>query len=34
MSKVVYGLWMMSLAWSWHVMSMEWLVIKVTWNWY
>jgi len=26
MSKMVYGLWMMSLAW--------WLVIKVTWNWY
>jgi len=22
------------LAWSWHVMSMKWLVIKVTWNWY
>ena len=34
MSKMVYGLWMMSLAWSWRVMSMGWLVIKVTWNWY
>jgi len=31
---MVYGLWMMSLAWSWRVMSMGWLVIKVTWNWY
>jgi len=27
MSKMVYGLWMMSLAWSWRVMSMGWLVI-------
>jgi len=34
MSKMTYGLWMMSLAWSWCVMSMGWLVIKVTWNWY
>jgi len=22
------------LVWSWHVMSMKWLFIKVTWNWY
>jgi len=29
-----YGLWMMSLVWSWHVISMWWLVINVTWNWY
>jgi len=34
MSKMASMLWMMSLAWSWHVMSMGWLVIKVTWNWY
>jgi len=34
MSKMAYGLWMMSLAWSWRVMSMGWLVIKLTWNWY
>jgi len=34
MSKMAYGLWMMSLAWSWHGMSMGWLVINVIWNWY
>jgi len=34
MSKMVNGLWMMSLAWSWRVVSMWWLVINVTWNWY
>jgi len=34
MSKMAYGLWMKSLAWSWHLMSMGWLVINVTWNWY
>jgi len=34
MSEMVYGLWMISLIWSWHVTRMGWLVIKVTWNWY
>jgi len=31
---MVYGLLLMSLTWSWCVMNMGWLVIKVTWNLY
>jgi len=34
MSRIVYGLWLISLTWPWHVTCIGWLVIKVAWFWY
>jgi len=34
MSRMVYGLWLISLTWPWHVACMGWLIIKVAWCWY
>jgi len=34
MSRMVYGLWLISLTWHWHVTCMGWLVIKVAWFWH
>jgi len=34
MSRMVYGMWLISLTWPWHVACMRWLVIKVAWYWY
>jgi len=34
MSRMVYGLWLISLTWPWHVTCMRWLVIKVAWFWH
>jgi len=31
MGRMVYGLWLISLTWPWHVTCMRWLVIKVAW---
>jgi len=34
MSRMVYGMWLISLTCPWHVACMRWLVIKVAWYWY
>jgi len=34
MSEMVYGLWMISLIWYWHVTCMGWLVIKMARFWH
>jgi len=33
MSEMGYGLWMISLIWSWHSIYMGWLVIKMALAW-